>query len=114
MTEANEQHYKLCFYVPVSHVEQVKTAIFEAGAGHLGDYDHCSFQTLGQGQFRPLSGSQPFLGQHDQVEVVKEYRVETLCLGSCLQAVISALRLSHPYEEPAIDLWKLELLPGTH
>ncbi|BAP13685.1 hypothetical protein AS19_08340 [Alcanivorax sp. NBRC 101098] len=109
-----ELHYKLCFYVPVSHVEQVKTAIFEAGAGHLGDYDCCSFQTLGQGQFRPLPGSKPFLGEQDQVEVVEEYRVETLCLESCLQAVISALRLSHPYEEPAIDLWKLERLPGTH
>ena len=59
-----EMTYKLCFYVPVSHVEQVKQAIFQAGAGHIGDYDCCAFQVLGHGQFRPLDGSQPFLLLH--------------------------------------------------
>ena len=57
----DELYYKLCFYVPTSHVEQVKNAIFEAGAGHMGDYDACCFQTLGQGQFRPLEGSNPYI-----------------------------------------------------
>ena len=104
--------FKLCFYVPDTHAEQVKQAVFEAGAGKMGDYDCCSFQTLGEGQFRPLDGSNPFLGQQGQVEVVREYRVETICPANCLQSVISALRLSHPYEEPAIDLWKLEPLPN--
>ena len=107
-----EMTYKLCFYVPVSHVEQVKQAIFQAGAGHIGDYDSCAFQVLGQGQFRPLDGSQPFLGQQGEVEVVEEYRVETIVTAACLQAAISALRLAPPYEEPAIDLWKLEPLPA--
>ncbi|MEE2603639.1 hypothetical protein [Alcanivorax sp. NBRC 102024] len=109
----DELYYKLCFYVPTSHVEQVKNAIFEAGAGHMGDYDACCFQTLGQGQFRPLEGSNPYIGETGgDVEVVEEYRVETICPASRVQTVISALRLAHPYEEPAIDLWRLEPLPG--
>ncbi|MBD3642560.1 NGG1p interacting factor NIF3 [Alcanivorax sp.] len=109
----DELYYKLCFYVPTSHVEQVKNAIFEAGAGHIGDYDCCCFQTLGQGQFRPLEGSNPYIGETGgEVEVVEEYRVETICPASRVQTVISALRLAHPYEEPAIDLWRLEPLPG--
>ncbi|EKF75650.1 hypothetical protein A11A3_02237 [Alcanivorax hongdengensis A-11-3] len=104
--------YKLCFYVPVTHVEQVKQAVFEAGAGHMGDYDCCCFQSAGQGQFRPLQGSNPFLGSQDKVEVVEEYCIETVCMEQYLQAAVSALRLAHPYEEPAIDLWRLEPLPG--
>ena len=65
--------FKLCVFVPVSHVEQVKQALFAAGAGRLGDYDCCSWQVLGTGQFRPLDGSQPFLGQTGVVEQVEEY-----------------------------------------
>lgn len=103
--------YKLCFYVPETHVEQVKRAVFDAGAGHIGNYDSCAFQIRGEGQFRPLDGSQPFLGQQGEVEVVAEYRVETIVTEASLQSAISALRLAHPYEEPAIDLWKLEPLP---
>ncbi|MZR63936.1 YqfO family protein [Alcanivorax sp. DP30] len=108
----NEQTYKLCFYVPESHVELVKRAVFAAEAGHIGNYDSCAFQVRGEGQFRPLDGSQPFLGQQGEVEKVAEYRVETIVTAANLQAAISALRLAHPYEEPAIDLWKLEPLPA--
>lgn len=108
----SEPTYKLCFYVPETHVEQVKRAVFDAGAGHIGNYDSCAFQVRGEGQFRPLDGSQPFLGQQGEVEVVAEYRVETIVTAANLQAAISALRLAHPYEEPAIDLWKLEPLPA--
>jgi hypothetical protein len=55
--------YKLAFFVPDSHVEVVKAAVFAAGGGRIGDYDHCAWQVLGQGQFRPLDGSQPFSGK---------------------------------------------------
>ena len=68
--------YKLCFYVPESHLEEVKDAVFAAGGGRIGDYDRCSWQVLGRGQYRPLEGSQPFLGQEDQVQLVSEWRVE--------------------------------------
>ncbi|MEQ8952612.1 MAG: NGG1p interacting factor NIF3, partial [Gammaproteobacteria bacterium] len=55
--------YKIEFYVPESHLEQVKSAMFAAGAGRAGEYDSCAWQTLGQGQFRGLEGSSPYLGQ---------------------------------------------------
>jgi len=67
--------YQLVFYVPETHVESVKQAVFNAGGGRIGDYDRCCWQTLGQGQFRPLAGSSPFLGKAGSVEKVDEYRV---------------------------------------
>ncbi|UJJ30675.1 Nif3-like dinuclear metal center hexameric protein [Halopseudomonas maritima] len=100
--------FKLCFFVPASHVEAVKQAVFATGAGRLGDYDCCSWQVLGEGQFRPLAGSQPFIGQQGEVERVAEYRVELLCAADCIEAAIAALRQAHPYEEPAFDVWRLD------
>mgnify|MGYP005848294471 CR=1 FL=1 len=99
--------YKLVVFVPESHLEGVKTALFAAGAGKLGNYDSCAWQTKGQGQFRPLAGSQPYLGQAGQVEQVVEYRVEMVCEEGRIQAVLAALREAHPYEEPAFDIWQL-------
>lgn len=99
--------YKLVVYVPESHLEAVKSALFSAGAGRMGDYDSCAWQVLGQGQFRPLEGSQPYLGQQGQVEHVPEYRVELVCADECINDVLSALRRAHPYEEPAYDVWRL-------
>ena len=96
--------YKLCFYVPVSHLEAVKAAVFAAGAGRVGDYDNCSWQVLGIGQFRPLAGSKPFLGQQDELEQVDEYRVEMVCAAQYVKAAIMALQEAHPYEEPAWDV----------
>ena len=96
--------YKLCFYVPESHLEEVKTAVFSAGAGRIGDYDSCCWQVLGQGQFRPLAGSDPFLGRQGEVEQVAEYRVELVCAAQYLKAAVQALRDAHPYEEPAWDV----------
>ena len=81
----------------------MKLAVFAAGAGRLGNYDCCSWQVLGQGQFRPLSGSQPFIGEHGALEQVEEYRVEMVCADECLDDAIAALRDAHPYEEPAFD-----------
>lgn len=96
--------YKLCFYVPQTHLERVKTAVFSAGAGRIGDYEHCAWQVLGQGQFRPLAGSKPFIGQQDALACVAEYRVEMVCAAASIEAVVAALRLAHPYEEPAFDI----------
>jgi len=99
--------YKLGFYVPASHLEQVKTALFAAGAGRIGNYDSCCWQTPGQGQFRALEGSQPFLGRQGKVETVEEYRVELVVDDTLLADVITALRTAHPYEEPAYDVVQL-------
>ena len=99
--------YKICFYVPESHVEPVKEALFSAGAGRIGHYDKCSWQCLGEGQFRPLAGSQPAIGQHKVVESVAEYKVELVCADAHINVAIAALKAAHPYEEPAFDVMKM-------
>jgi hypothetical protein len=96
--------YKICFFVPEDHAEAVKSAMFAAGAGKIGDYDSCCWQTAGQGQFRPLAGSQPFIGQQGEVERVIEYKVEMVCTAELMGAALKALHDSHPYEEPAFDI----------
>lgn len=99
--------YKLSFFVPPSHVEQVKSAVFAAGGGRIGAYDQCAWQVLGQGQFRPLDGSQPFLGQTGVVEQVEEWKVELVVADALIEAVVLALKQSHPYETPAYEVWRL-------
>ena len=101
--------YKLAFFVPPSHVEQVKSAVFAAGAGRIGAYDQCSWQVLGQGQFRPLDGSQPFIGRSGVVEQVQEWKVELVVADELIQPVVAALKQSHPYETPAYEVWRLEV-----
>ena len=100
--------YKLTVYIPESHVEPVKEALFAAGAGRYAAYDCCCWQVLGQGQFRPLKGSDPFIGKPGAVERVPEYRVELICADEAVAAVTAALRAAHPYEEPAFDFVRLE------
>ena len=99
--------HKLVFYVPESHVEAVKSAVFNAGGGRMGNYDSCAWQTLGEGQFRPLSGSDPFIGEANRLERVPEFRVEVVCSDDVVAPVLAALREAHPYEEPAFDIWRL-------
>lgn len=99
--------YKLVFFVPPSHVELVKGAVFSAGAGRQGDYEQCSWQCLGEGQFKPLPGAKPFAGEVGQLSRVYEYRVEMLCERLSVSAVIAALKQAHPYEEPAYELLAL-------
>jgi hypothetical protein len=99
--------FKLCFFIPETHAEQVKNALFNKGAGRIGQYDHCSWQVLGEGQFRPLKGSQPFLGKENQVEKVVEYKVEMVCEDDVIEEVVKELRKTHPYEEPAYEVYQL-------
>jgi hypothetical protein len=99
--------YKITFYVPESHLEPVKAALFAAGAGRIGAYDACAWQVKGQGQFRPLPGSNPFVGKTGQVEQVDEYKVELVCDDASIQRAVAALRDAHPYEEPAYDVVRL-------
>jgi hypothetical protein len=108
MISKKQTMYKICVFVPAGAAEQVKQAMFQAGAGKIGDYDSCCWQVAGQGQFRPLAGSSPFIGEHDRIETVDEFRIEMVCAEDCIKPVITALKTSHPYEEPAYDVWKLE------
>ena len=100
--------YKLCFYVPESHLEGVKNACFTQGAGRIGNYRCCAWQVLGQGQFMPMTGSKPYLGAENQIERANEYCVEMVCTDELIHDVIAALKDAHPYEEPAYQAWRIE------
>jgi hypothetical protein len=102
--------YKLNFYVPETHLEVVKSALFAKGAGRYNAYDQCCWQVLGQGQFRPLQNSQPYQGQLNQLETVAEYKVEMLCHASLLKDIVLTLLNTHPYEEPAYEIYKILML----
>lgn len=102
--------YKLCYFVPETHLEKTKQALFDAGAGRIGDYDSCAWQCRGQGQFRPLEGSDPFLGNQGDLEAVDEFKVELVCADDVITPAIRALKQAHPYEEPAYEVYRMEIL----
>lgn len=101
--------YKLVFFVPESHLTEVKNAVFASGAGRIGDYEHCCWQVLGEGQFCPLPGADLHLGEIGTLETVAEYRVELVCTDDLIRDAVSAMKQAHPYEEPAYDVWRLEV-----
>ncbi|MTI64054.1 YqfO family protein [Methylophaga sp.] len=101
---------KLVFFVPESHKETVKQAIFAAGAGRYEGYDCCSWESQGRGQFRPLEGSDPFIGSQGEIERVDEFRVETVCPESRIKSILQALITAHPYETPAYEVWSVKTL----
>ena len=100
MVEDNKTYVLIC-YVPLDYCEQVKAALFAAGAGKLGAYDSCCWQTEGVGQFRPLSGSNPHIGKPGEIEKVPEIKLELICTQVLIADLIAAIRSSHPYETPA-------------
>ena len=103
--------FKLSFFVPESHVEIVKSALFQIGVGRYQNYDSCCWQTLGEGQFRPLRGSNPYIGMAGEIEKVPEYKVETVCSGELLESALSVLRENHPYEEPSFEYFEINSEP---
>ena len=102
---------KLVVFVPHDHADAVRSALAEAGAGAIGDYDQASFTSVGEGRFRPLEGARPALGRVGEGEVVAESRIEVVLPRSLRRPVLAALRSVHPYEEPAYDV--LELAEGA-
>ncbi|KPM80968.1 hypothetical protein [Cobetia sp. UCD-24C] len=100
--------YKLAFFVPMNDAEHVKEAVFATGAGRIGDYEACCFETRGTGQFRPLASANPHIGTCGTLERVTELKIELVCDDSLIAAAVAALRDAHPYEEVAFDCWRLE------
>ena len=100
--------FKLIFYVPKDDLIRVKESVFGSGAGKLGNYSHCSWEVLGQGQFKPLNGANPTLGNIGKVETVAEYRVEVLCSQENIKQAVIEMKKVHPYEEPAYEVFRLE------
>ena len=110
--EAKATQYKLVVFVPIEAVDKVSRAVFDAGAGRIGNYSSCSFRTSGLGTFFGNEGAEPTVGRAGRLEKVDEVRLETVVPVGNVEAVIAALRASHPYEEPAFDLNVLAAMPG--
>jgi len=102
--------YQIIVYVPTTHTEAIKNAIFDAGAGRYEQYDRCSWQTQGSGQFRGLEGSHPAIGIQGNLEYVEEMKIETVCVKENLKKVLIALKKAHPYEEPAYGVIELKTI----
>lgn len=101
--------YQLIFYVPTPHLEAVKEALFNVGAGRYRKYDKCCWQIKGKGQFRPLDSSNPFIGKVNELEEVEEYKVEMIVKDELVKAAVAALKKVHPYEEPAYSVLRSEV-----
>lgn len=102
--------FQLIFYVPKTHKEEVKAALFNVGAGRYEEYDSCCFESLGMGQFRPLDKANPFIGKQGELEKVEEYKVEMIVKEEDIKNVTETLINAHPYEEPAYSIWKIQTL----
>lgn len=102
-----EKLVKLVVFVPVGHEDAVREALASAGAGHIGNYSHCTFQSPGTGTFLPLAGTNPFIGEQGKLEYVQEVRLETALLESKVRRAVAAMLKAHPYEEVAYDLYPL-------
>jgi hypothetical protein len=98
---------KLVVFVPREALDAVRDALFAAGAGRIGNYEHCSWYTEGTGTFLGGEGSSPSVGQAGREERVAELRLETVFPAERQADVVAALRRAHPYEEPAFDVYEL-------
>jgi hypothetical protein len=105
----DRQLLKIEFYVPEEQLQRVKLAMFDAGGGKVGDYDCCAWQVLGQGQYKPGEGSNPFKGEQDSLETLSEYKVEMVCAEEFIAEVIRAMKDSHPHEEVAYSVIRTEV-----
>jgi dinuclear metal center YbgI/SA1388 family protein len=106
VTDPAGTQYKVITFVPVDDVNKVADALYAAGAGAIGNYSHCGFQSDGTGTFKPLAGANPTIGKRGKVETVNEIKLETVVPSGKVAAVIAALRESHPYETPAFDVFR--------
>ncbi|MFC4404195.1 Nif3-like dinuclear metal center hexameric protein [Gracilibacillus xinjiangensis] len=100
-----EKLFKFVAYVPQTHTGSFIEAIGEAGAGHIGNYSHCTFKSAGVGSFKPQKGTNPFIGQEGVTEQVEEDRIETIVKENLLHTVIEVAKKAHPYEEMAYDIF---------
>jgi dinuclear metal center protein, YbgI/SA1388 family len=99
--------YKLVTFVPLTHAEKVRTALFEAGAGNIGQYDSCSFNLNGEGTFKASENANPYVGERGKLHTEPEVRIETIFPKHIENKVVSAMIKAHPYEEVAFDIYPL-------
>jgi len=103
-----EKIYKLAVYVPEQYQDPLREALFQSGAGQIGNYNETSFSLTGKGSFKPMEGTKPFIGQTGKRESVNEIKIETIFYERNLSKIIEAIHKNHPYEEPAYDIYQLE------
>ncbi len=102
-----QKNYKIVVFVPETHADVLREAMGRAGAGKIGDYEHCTFSIKGVGRFRPVVGANPTIGEVGTLEAVNEERIETVCSPELLETVLAAIRAVHPYEEPATEVYEI-------
>ncbi len=107
LSPSSDNLYKLIVYVPVEHADKVRDALFTVGAGYIGDYSNCSYNILGEGTFKASDNANPFAGEKGKIHFEKETRIETIIPVHLKGKAIKAIYQSHPYEEPAFDLFLL-------
>jgi len=100
--------YKLNYYVPQESKEKTKQALFNIGVGKYKNYEYCSFEALGVGQFKPINSANPFLGEVNKLEKVSEYKIEMICKDELIKQAIEVLKEAHPYEEVAYEVFRIE------
>ncbi|MDR1170228.1 MAG: Nif3-like dinuclear metal center hexameric protein [Prevotellaceae bacterium] len=100
--------FKIAVFVPNAHSAKVRQAMFDAGAGHIGNYDSCSYNATGTGTFRGGENTTPFVGKKGALHSEPEIKIETIARKENIPQVISAMKSNHPYEEPAFDIYRLE------
>jgi hypothetical protein len=104
------KRYKIVIFVPETHAAKMREAIGAAGAGVIGNYSHCTFTMKGITRFRPKLSANPAMGEPGQLEEVAEERIETVCTQERLSDVLAAIKAVHPYEEPAPDVYPIEVI----
>ncbi|SOC36312.1 Nif3-like dinuclear metal center hexameric protein [Ureibacillus acetophenoni] len=103
----SENLMKMAVFVPDGHAESVRVALAKAGAGHIGDYDSCSYSSNGEGRFRALDGANPYIGEIGEMEVTEEVKIEVVFPTSMKNKILKAMLNAHPYEEPAYDFYTM-------
>ncbi len=98
---------KIAVTIPEENVEDIRNAVCEAGAGIIGEYSHCTMSTKCTGTFKPTDNANPYIGESNKLEYVKEEKLEFVCDVDMVKKVVAKLREVHPYEEPAIDIYPL-------
>jgi len=112
LQSSSEKIFKFAVYVPVQHADKVSQAVFKTGAGKIGRYTETSFGVTGKGTFKPMEGTNPFIGKIGEREEVQEIKIETVVAERDLDSVIQVMKSVHPYEEPAYDVYELKTKPS--
>ncbi len=102
------KNVKLVIFIPISHADAVRQSLGQSGAGKIGQYDFCSFSSRGIGRFRGNKHANPAIGEIEKYEAVEEERIEVVVPREILKEVIEKVKLAHPYEEVALDVYPVE------